>query len=369
MTTGPKTYSYKTRAEKTATVLAGTAALLTYGAGLACIFNGVALVGVLSVSAASALTTQYDFSHIILRRKTPPFLGISGMTRLDGALDDGPGDNSTSLATAQNTKTLLHAIAGLSAQMGLPTPPVYLAEPDAVAQLLLPAGLRWVMRFGYVRRRILPTIFGAEPDEAALIVTRESLRAGHDLRSLRFIMAHEIAHLKTDRRDFAHLAHLWMQGATRILFWGCVGMAGFAAIGLPLPLAGPALGLVGLPAAHALVLPLYALGGLAATWAAGNVFTRYASRLREIRADRNALFVTRDLIAAERVMDHIHHAPQSKKEPKEHEARVWDIWAGHPSHQRRVESLRQSFCRVNNHPVRLGAKDDSAPTDSLKPGF
>lgn len=347
MTTGTKTYPYKTRAEKIGTLLAGTAALATYGAGLACIFNPAALGLVLSASLASALTTQYDFSEMITRRKTPPFFGVSGMTPL----------TRENACADHNAVDLLNAVDDVSDRMGINPPPVYVASPDAVAQMLLPAGLRWAMKIRPIRSRIMSNVFGAEPEMGALIVTREGLKSGHPPRSLRFIVAHEMAHLKTDRRDFAYLAGLILKGATQTLFWGCVGMAGFAALGLPIPLAGPEVGLVGLPAAGPLLMPFLAGGALLATWLAGDVFTSYASRVRERRADRNALYVTRDLAAAEAVLNHIHAA----REPEKHDPLIMELCSTHPSHKRRAEALRQAFCQVNCYPapIAAGANDNA----------
>lgn len=345
MKTGTKTYPYKTRAEQAGTVIAGTAALITYGTGLACIFNPAALGLVLSAAAASALTTQYDFSDILFRRKTLPFWGISGMVPLTRSCMFDDAD-----ATA-----LLNAVDDVADRMGITAPPVYIASPGAMAQIIFPAGLRWLMKFGHIRRSILPNAFGAEPDTGALIVTRDALKAGHSPRALRFIIAHEMAHLKTDRRDFAHLANLFMKRSTQALFWGCVGMAGFAAVGLPIPLAGPGLGLVGLPAASPLLMPLYTAGALLTTWLAGDVFTSLASRMRERRADRNALYITRDLTGAERVMEHIYDG----REPKKHDPRIMELCSGHPSHKRRVESLRQAFCHVNCYPAPRGSNDNN----------
>jgi Zn-dependent protease with chaperone function len=90
-----------------------------------------------------------------------------------------------------------------------------------------------------------------------------------------------------------------------------------------------------------------------------------ATRIAERRADRNALYITRDLKAAKKTMDWLHSAepvkvkteggdapkPQSKKL-----GIISELIATHPSYHCRMQALEKSFNIVSQYPAPQTAK-------------
>lgn len=171
--------------------------------------------------------------------------------------------------------------------------------------------------------------FAAMPEMDVLLTTRASLDRFTSDSDLRFIIAHEMAHLQADRRSPIALAHQFMQrfgdvsSCAIILSWG-LSLFG---IGLPVMAALGTTAIVGTVAAG-----MISILGL-----------QFSSRQRENRADRNALYITRDLQAAENVV-------QNGEPSKRENSRLVELFRSHPSCPERLKALRHSFKLVAAYP-------------------
>ncbi len=384
---GNTPYVYQTRREAAFSVVTGVAALAVYGVTLSSIFNPAALALVAGVGAVAALEDQYGLiTRIMPGRKSPheeiaPTQNSGQNSTQDFGQDSGQNSGQIS-GPASGMRPLgpdtpiAQMVEDISARMGLQTPPpVYVADRAALSRMVLPYGARWILNIPFFQDRILPRVFCASPQIAAIITTDAAMKSIKDPAMMRFIIAHELSHIKTDRKDFYDTADLFMQKTASLLLWGCAGMAVCAAVGLAVPLAGPGIGVLGMSGgtvgtsvAGFMGVQTGVLAGLgpAMLGAAGAMLARFsgglvaktASRMQEYRADRNALYITRDLRAAEKVMEYIHNG----REPQTHKSKIGEIFSSHPSHKRRSEALRVTFCRVNCYPAVTRA---NAPINTL----
>lgn len=172
--------------------------------------------------------------------------------------------------------------------------------------------------------------------------TVDSKRKLHPAQ-LEFIIAHEAMHLLYDKPDLAHP----LKGLVNPVLLTCAGLGCVAGlmplIGFSLPILvfaapGPA-GIVG------------SLGMLLGAKMAASAGFRFASRVMEARADRGALELTKNPLAATLLIVGAHSEKMSFSEltlkpeylPKSNRITFEDILSRHPAYGRRLDNLGVNF--------------------------
>ncbi len=312
MTQTSAPWAYSTPRDNTAITLAALASTTAFTIGAAAIFSPWAL-------AVAAGYTGYKLAPVIARTFSPTL-----RTRYLNKLERGA---HFTRAPANHPATLM--AQELSAKMGIATPPLLIADATAIKKMALPFGLRWMMNSHKTRQSIMESAFAADPGTRFLLATRESL-AKFDGSPLRFIMAHEMAHIRKEKASPVRLARMAIKFAGSALV---VATATTATLGLF------GLGVSALAGFSA----LGGLGALAVTYAGATALANAGIRTFERRADRNALYLTGDLDAATEAFAMLHNTPthQAKRT-----SALSEIFTTHPGQVRRVESLRTAFALV-----------------------
>ena len=233
--------------------------------------------------------------------------------------------------------------AEISQQLGRKeAPKMYTVNDKAVAKMALPFGLRWMMKVGDLRDKVMEGVFAALPGTNTLISTKEALDRDLDPKELKFIIAHEMSHLQAkDNLSPALLARVFAKKVTTALFWGTLAAVGAGVVGVALPV------VAGTSA-------LWALGGLTAVWAGAKVANSFGLRAVEERADRNAMYITRDVEAGESALATI--------DPTAHDSVPFykELMLDHPSFDRRIATMKEAFNKAAEYPE-LPAPRAAAP--------
>ena len=183
----------------------------------------------------------------------------------------------------------------------------------------------------YARAKVPYKSYAASSIGSFIFVPEEEKRQGWSDEEQRFIIAHELSHLKTDdSKSFNTLGSMVSKYMTGGLFWGSItiGLAGTVIGGVPTVFA----------TGYGAVSGLATLGlGVAAQKLCFNA----AKRVQEFRADRNALSVTQDGEAALQVIDKLNDP--DKTGTATYSFSLKDIFGSHPSYQRRVSALREAW--------------------------
>jgi Zn-dependent protease with chaperone function len=194
----------------------------------------------------------------------------------------------------------------------------------------------------FLSTKAMPKIFAAVPGSNLLFTTKEALAKQISEKKLRFIIAHEISHLQTDNLSPSLYGNAIIKKMSAPLFWGAVIAAGLSIFGGSIPLT------LGMAAGKA-------FGALIVIKLAAEAAVNYGTRVIERRADRNALYVTRDLDGAQKTMDWLHEPAQ-----KQEYSLLRESMQTHPSYTRRMDALRESFNAVSKYPVLQPANDNAA---------
>jgi Zn-dependent protease with chaperone function len=229
----------------------------------------------------------------------------------------------------------------ISNNLGRPVPPkIYTVDAAVVAQMGLPLGLHWLAKLKPVRElleeKAMPKVFAAIPGSNTILTTKEALAAHIPGGQMRFIIAHEMSHLKADNLSPPLYGKAILKKMTEPLML-TVGVALVASLfGATLPVSALGVGFLGaLKAGAALVAIKYAAGAA----------VNSGMRIIERRADRNALYITGDLKSAQDAMEWLHDAKQKKPASALKEATL-----DHPSYTKRMAALRTSFEAVAKFP-------------------
>lgn len=312
--------------------LAGGALLI---GGLSQIFNPVALglaVGYGAAKTAFALTmtgipslTNYSFNKMIKKG---------------------------SLAPVPDDEEIVKIAADISKELDRDEPPkVYFANKALVAKMALPFGLRWMLKLmlknDKVADSVMSRVFAAVPGTNKLITTHEGLEKLSDKAELRFIVAHEMSHLKRDYLSPAIMTRSFIKSTSRALFWGSVAALGAGLVGFSLPVSA----ILGGSA-------LAAIGGLTVVKTAAEMVSNYALRTMESRADRNAIYITRDIKGAVEALETLHDKELSKAEPV---SVIKEALLTHPSQIKRTKALCTAFEKASKYPKLGGANDNAVP--------
>jgi Zn-dependent protease with chaperone function len=239
--------------------------------------------------------------------------------------------------------------AEISNALGRKEPPkFYTVDDKTVAKMALPWGLRWMMKIPDIRKQAMPNVFAALPGMNTLIATEEALSRPRSAEELKFIMAHEMSHLHAnDNRSPAIFGRTMVKKVTRALFWGTAAAVGLGIFGVGVPV------IAGTSA-------LMALGGLWATSTAAKVCFNLAMRTVENRADRNAMYITRNYQAGADALADIDPASKRSKPLPFYKEMMMD----HPSWHPRVKTLRESFNKVSEYPEIMPTVSTNTPVQA-----
>lgn len=145
-------------------------------------------------------------------------------------------------------------------------------------------------------------LYGAIPEADILTVARPALDNPMPDEERKFIIAHEMAHLKTDGFNVTEYTKHILRGSKQALFLGAAWTFGAGLAGIALPIS-------------AVAAPLWVpfTAALGACYAA-SVIHAVGSRKIEKRADRNALYTTDfNMAAATNVIDRLHSGKKQLK--------------------------------------------------------
>jgi Zn-dependent protease with chaperone function len=327
-------YAFKTLKERALTLGSAIVGITALGVGLSAAFNPVALAVAGTYTACKVGSgllmpipafRNWAFGHMVKKGHAELVSEDSDVYRLTKEISDS---------------------------LGRPVPPkIYTVDTTVVAQIALPLGLRWVAKLKPIKdllsEKAMPKVFAAIPGSNTLLTTKEALAAPISDAQLRFIAAHEMSHLKTDNLDPAMYGKAILKKITEPLMLAVGAALGASSFGFTLPVSALGLGVLGvLKAGAALVGIKYAAG------AAINL----GMRIVEKRADRNGLYITRDLKSAQETMDWLHEAKQKKPTSALKEATL-----DHPSYTKRMSALKTSFDAVAKYPPLQPTNDNPVP--------
>lgn len=312
-------YKFKTMSERAAENATAVAGLTLYGVGLSQIFNPVALgiagaYGAYTVGRAALMNVpayrDWEMGRMVKKGHA---------TQLP---DDHP--------FVQMAKEISEDLGRKQA------PKVYTVTSDVVVQIALPPGLRWLGKLRPVRDAIeekaMPKVFAALPGSNLLMTTDAALNNGMSQDELKFIAAHEMGHLKTDAGSLNLLGRGFVNKMNMPLMLATTAAVALSVFGVGLPVTA------GMAAWKA-------FGALVAIKLGTDAALKLGTRIMERRADRNALYVTRDLEAGQDAMEWLHEPAQKKPHSLLREALLT-----HPSYQRRLSAMQKSFNHVAKYP-------------------
>lgn len=333
-----KSYSFKTRKETLGEVASTAASIGIFGAAAAILVSPLALGAAAVYTALGFLSDKRDKNKPLFKEN-----------EILPVLDSSP---------------FIKTVNDISARMGLAeTPKVYiLNERGAAQKCLYPYGLNWLGKTAYGRKKakaIMPDIFMAVPEKNAFVTTREALAQIRSSAEAEFMLAHEMGHLKTDKKSILTFGHKIIYRMRAPL----LAATALLAIGLSIaPLAG---GLAGVAALVSTFAMGNAFAGLICAGVAALSVDKAGSRIVEKRADRNALYVTRDLPAAE---DMLSHGELEKVEKTSKlSAGLESLLSTHPHPLSRIQSLRKAFPAISAFPAPTAAAAAELSTAAKAP--
>lgn len=300
---------------------AAAGAVAVYGAGLAQIFNPAAL----------GLAASYAAGHLVYNALMARYSGVPGLIR-GGYISPLPPQYQSLQATVDDVARV----------MKIWPPKIYVVN-DRMLRAMTPWYARWQLRDRYVRAKCMRYTAAAVSNLNLIMMGEEMMKQASD-EELRFIIAHEMSHVKngdsTTLRAFANTAKKHMGRALLAGTGLAIGAALFGSGGVAAPLllgagAWPVLG------------PWLALGGLLLTGGAARLLLNGASLVMERQADRNAIYVTRDAEGANRglldIMD-------GRKIPPELPGFI-EFLGTHPTYHPRIANIRAAWQEAASYPV------------------
>jgi Zn-dependent protease with chaperone function len=296
-------------------------AVAVYGAGLAQIFNPAAL----------GLAAAYAAGHLIYNELMTRYSGVPGLIR-DGYISPLP----------PQYKSLQTMADDMAKVMGIWPPKIFVVN-DKMLRAMTPWYMRWQLRDRYTSAKYMRQTAAAISNLNMIMMGEQMMKHASD-DEMRFIMAHEMGHVKngdsSSLRAYAHttkkhMGHALLAGTALAIGAAIFGSGGVAASLLLGAGAWPVLG------------PWLALGGLLATGGAARLFLNGASLVMEKLADRNAIYVTRDAEGANRglleIMDGQKTPPQLPP--------IVEVLGTHPTYHPRVANIRAAWQEAASHPV------------------
>lgn len=313
-------------AKEAAATVIGAAA---FGLTLSQVFNPLAL-GIAASYAGLRTIHQYAYMHLLPERTMRKWLEKSYLEKI-------PADHELQAITDEFTQTLEK-----------PRHTAFLAK-DKLVMAMLPAYLKPVKFFKSLQEKLLQKtrskVAGALTTTDSVMATREFL-ASVTPRQLRFVLAHEMSHAKVeDSSSPALIFKVAKKHMFRALAAGVVVSAGAAMAGVA-------------------SVPTLVVGGISLLKAAtilvvgsklANAAINYSGRIQERRADRNAMYLTRDPGAA---IDWLKQAEDNKPT----RVPAWLEIYSHPTYYPRVENIRHAWEEVAKYPPLPTARNAPAVT-------
>lgn len=310
-----KPYAFKTNRERASSAASAFGGIAAFAVGIGLVFNPVVVTAAGVWSFVKARRLQKSLSKNSIESMVTS--GYIEAVPADAPINTIVRDVSDALGRAE-------------------TPQVYtLVERGLVGQVTGPQAK--------ARKEAMSKLFAALPGTNALLTTKDALNAGYPENEMRFIAAHEVSHLQTDKNSAVTFGKLFVNGVKRPLLFASLGAA-FLGIAAPLTM-----GVAALPALAVLV----GAGFVA------NLIHKVGERIAEKRADRNALYITRDLEAAGNVMRRL-YAPGDREKPGV-ASKLTDILSSHPGYTSRVKALRSAFNDVSRYPALPPTHGDGRP--------
>lgn len=285
-----KAFSFKTRGDKIKAGLGATASVLVFTGTAAAVLN----------PAVAVLAGGYAAISTFIGRKKK----ASAPAGLEPLSEFSP---------------VAMQAASISEALGRPeAPKIYVLDTEKIKLPGVPEKMR---------DKILSSIFGAMVGANSIITTQKAIDT-YTNPEMEFILSHEIGHLQTDEKSAGTRAKQFIGKMTTMT------------VLLGIFTAGAFLGPLGIPVAAG-------IGGLVAAGVAANALNKYTSRVAERRADRNALYLTRDLSTAEDVMKKLH---DEKEQSRRH---IWgeNLFRTHDCFHKRMKNLQKSFNMVSEYPL------------------
>lgn len=152
---------------------------------------------------------------------------------------------------------------------------------------------------------------------------------------LKWIAAHEMSHLKVDKKSGAAISHY-------VLFHVPYILVGASLLGLGAHILSPGT----LPLLAEGVSYASAIFGAIGANIAGRVFLNYASRVREFRADRNALYLTRDFNVAASALRKVEGPTRQMMAES---SRLKRLFFSHPLYASRVSRMKTAWDKMNQY--------------------
>jgi len=171
------------------------------------------------------------------------------------------------------------------------------------------------------------TTFSAMPGTNTIVTTRAALDNEMTEPEMRFTAAHEISHLQTDSKTITARIGMNFFSAKLAALIGVMGA--FAAGAGFFVTAQLGVGIIGA-----------AMFGSAITL---KMAEQLNIRIIERRADRNALYITRDIEAAK---SDLSKGPMGKNK----RSRLVELFLDHPSYVPRVKAMTKAFSEVSKYP-------------------
>lgn len=340
----PQEWQWRTAKDNVSIYTGSVTGLALFGLGLSQVFNPVAL----------AVAGAYAGYKVIKGAIAPVIIPAARNKYFKDAVAEGR------LTPLEEQHTFTQLVRDVSQQAGLAkTPDVYVVDQEfvkTVAKGSLDWEWRWVLSVPKVGEKLAEEaskkLYAALPGMNAVITTREALAENRPASEMRYTIAHEIGHLKADKLSPIGIAKSIVQNVSKALFIGCAAAGALALAGVSLPIA---------------------VGGLTLLKAAGALYglrllskfgTKFANRVMEKRADRNAMYLARDFNAGKSMLEHLMDKKTGKKRPA-----FLETLDSYPSLPYRVESLKISFDKASAYPVLPGTPEPAAAPVETKPAF
>lgn len=295
----------------------GSGALLCFG--LSQIFNPLVLF---SAAGYGIIRTAMDFKNM---------MKPDSCNRL---LDKTPGLQRAPEKYAH----VRNLVTTFSRAADMPPPELLLASDDFAAKNLSWYSRKKIKTPEY-RGSFMSTVMFTNPAMNYIATTPEFLEAQAP-ETTRFALAHEIAHIKS--KDYLKAFTIVSIAKVHVVqFLSVCSLLGVGAF-----LVGAAAPLSSLIAAKGISGLLWAGATLALTASAYTLGMNYASRLRELRADRNAVYLTGETQSMSRFLI----LNGGAKPP----GMIWE-WGSHPSHHRRLTHLQEAYALASQYPPAASA--------------
>jgi len=319
-----KKYKFNRPGDRIVTTTSAVASVAALGAGLSVGFNPIALGvagGIALVSQVTgSLTSIPAYKRMVIKSQVKK-----------GTWQPVPADAPAIRITAEISKQLGRKEA----------PEVYTVDAKTIAKFALPFGMRWMMKLKPIEEPAMKSLFVALVGANTIITTKQALENGLTEDQLRFIAAHEMSHLHAkDQLSPSLRASGIVKKVTRVMFWGSLGAIGASVAGVTLPVLSGSIALAG--------------ASWAGSYMTAKVINNFGMRKVEQRADRNGVFITRDL---ENAKDALKIDPTSKNEPRPVKDFLKDLTADHPFYNRRIKILTKAYNKITRlHPLPGPAK-------------